>query len=175
MLVPRRDLFAERLNSLLDAAEQMTRTQQLVDAKPRHCLLRTDRLKARDGKIAPIGVTPADKVTQDLRRGKVDLDNARRLQDDQPRLLRRGLQGVQDISPKMIGVEKRQRRLKSRDNDAGLSLAREIRARRPPDRGSGHTFEYQHAGARRAPYAVHKRERDTDPHALFDRKDDDRR
>jgi hypothetical protein len=72
-------LFAKRLKSLLDAVEQMIRTQQLNNAKPRHCILSTYGLEASYGKIDAISVTPANEVTQDLRSGKVDLDNTRRL------------------------------------------------------------------------------------------------
>src|SRR5450755_3108475 len=172
-LVARQTSFAERPNRFLDALELTIRTQQLVDAKPHHCFLSPDRLEAGDREIDAIGVTSANEVGQDLSSGKVDFDNACRLQDDQPRLLRRGLQRVQDVSPEMIGVEKRQWRLKSRDNDAGLSFAGKTGARRPPDRRSRHPFEYQYPGAGRAPYAVQERKRDTDSNTLFDRENDD--
>ena len=71
--------------------------------------------------------------------------------------------------PEAICVEKRQWRLKSRYYDVGLFLALAVRARRPPDRGSGHALEYEDAGARRAPYAVQKRERDANRDTLLDR------
>ena len=87
-------MLGKRLKSLLDAMEQMIRTQQLINAKPRHSSLSTHGLEASNGKIDAISVTPANEVTQDLRSGKVDLDNARRLQDNQLRFLRRGLQGI---------------------------------------------------------------------------------
>src|SRR5450432_2270233 len=174
-LVARRTLFAKRPNRFLDALELTILTQQRVDAEPRHGFLSPDRLEAGDGEIDVIGVTFANEVGQDLSSRKVDFDNACRLQDDQPCLLRRGLQRVQDVSPEMVGVEKRQWRLKSRDNDAGLSFAGKIGARRPPDRRSMHPFEYLHPGAGRAPYAVQERKRDTDSNTLFDRENDDGR
>src|ERR1700716_2042357 len=100
----------------------MILAQQLVDAKSRHRVLRADGLEASDGKIDAIGVTLANEVAQDLRRGKVDLDNTGCFQNHQPRLFWRRLQGIQNVAPEMIGVEERQRRLKSRDNDCGLAL-----------------------------------------------------
>src|SRR5258708_14370064 len=133
-------LFGQCPNRLLDAAELTIRTQHLVDAKPHHGLLRADRLQAGDGKIDAIGVTFADQVPQDFRPREVDFDDPPRFPYKQPRLLRRGLPGVQDVAPEIIGVEKRQRRLKSRDDDTRLLFARKIWARRPPDRGSGHAF-----------------------------------
>src|SRR5450432_1029237 len=139
-LVARRTLFAKRPNRFLDALELTILTQQRVDAEPRHGFLSPDRLEAGDGEIDFIGVTFADEAGQDMSSRKVDFDNAWRLQEDQP-CLRRGLQRVQNVSPEMVGVEKRQWRLNSRDNDAGLSFAGKTGARRPPDRGSRHPFE----------------------------------
>ena len=75
----------------------------------------------------------------------------------------------------MIGVEKRQWRLKSRDDDSGLLLAGQVRARRPPDRGSRHALEHHQPRPRRAPDAVQQRERNSEPDALLDREHDDRR
>src|SRR6202521_4778539 len=66
-------------------------------------------------------------------------------------------------------------RLNPRHYDVGLSLAPNVRAQRPPDRGSRHALEHDDAGARRAPYAVQKRERDADCDTLLDREDDDGR
>jgi len=52
-----------------------------AQTKPRHRLLRTYRLERSEGKLDAIGVTLANEVGQDLCRGIVDLDDARRCQD----------------------------------------------------------------------------------------------
>ena len=74
--------FAERLNRLFDALEGARRSQQIVDAEPRHRVLGADRFETGDGEIDALGVTFANEIGQDLRRGKVDLDNTRRLQHE---------------------------------------------------------------------------------------------
>src|SRR5437763_10534921 len=123
-------VLAKRFYRFLDAAELTIRAQHLVDAKPRHGGLRADRLEAGDRKIYSERVTFANEVAQNLGRGKVDFDDARCLQHDQPHLLRRGLQRIQDLPAEMIGVEKGQWRLKSRDDDAGLPFTGKIRTHR---------------------------------------------
>src|SRR5450631_2978268 len=165
-------VLAKRAYRFLDALELMRRSEQIADAEPHHRVLGADRLEPGDGEFDLIGMTAANEVAQHLGCSKVDFDNPGGLQDDQPRRLRRGSQGIPDVAPEMIGVEKRQRRLKSRDNDTRFALASESRARRPPDRRARHPFEYQHPGAGRAPYAVQERERNPDTDALLDRQND---
>src|ERR1700686_5831888 len=107
-------------------------TQQFVDAEPRYGGLGPNRFKPGDGKIDAVGMTFADQVAQDLRRGEIDLDNPGRLQHQQPRRLLPGLQGVEYVAPEMIGIEERQRCLESRDANAGFLLAGKIGADRTP-------------------------------------------
>src|SRR6516165_588262 len=161
-----RSLLAARPDRFLNTSELMVRAQQRVDAEPHQRVLRAQRFKPREHKIDPILTTVADDSPQNLGRSEIDLDDACRLEHQEPDLLRRGLDGRQHVAAEMIRIEKRQRRLESDDENAGLPFARKMRARRPPDRGSGHPFEYQHAGARSAPYAVQQRERDADTDAL---------
>jgi len=70
---------AKRPDSLLHAAEHATRSQQLIDAEPRHRVLGADGLEARYGESDAIRMTSTNEVAQNLGRGKVDFENARRL------------------------------------------------------------------------------------------------
>src|SRR5438105_3620836 len=110
-------VFAKRLYGFLDAVKRTVRSQHLIDAEPRHRGLRADRFEASNRKIDAVGVAFANEIDQDLGCGKVDLDDARCLQHDQPSLPRRGLQGILQVSAELIGVEKGQWRLKSGNDD----------------------------------------------------------
>jgi hypothetical protein len=63
---------AKRPDSLLHAAEHATRSQQLIDAEPRHRVLGADGLEARYGESDVIRMTSTNEVAQNLGGGKVD-------------------------------------------------------------------------------------------------------
>jgi hypothetical protein len=60
----------KRPDSLLHAAEHATRSQQLIDAEPRHRVLGADGLEARYGESDAIRMTSTNEVAQNLGGGK---------------------------------------------------------------------------------------------------------
>jgi hypothetical protein len=135
--------------------------------------LGADGFEARYRESDAIRAASPNDVAQYLGGGEVDIENARRLQDDQPRPRRRGPQSIQYVLAETICVEKGQWRCESCHDDVGLCHAPDVRARRPPDRGSRHPLEDDDAGAGGTPDAVQKRERDPHRNTLFDREHDD--
>src|SRR5258708_4971476 len=69
----------KRPDSLLDAAEHVTRSQQLLDAEPCHRGLGADGFEARYGESDAIRMALPNDVAQYLGGGEVDIQNTRRL------------------------------------------------------------------------------------------------
>ena len=166
--------LSERRESLGHAVKHATGPQCLLDSKSRNRILGADRFEAGNRKVDAFGPAPANEIVQNLRGGEVDRGDAGRFQHNETHS-GQGMHCIENVPAEVVGVEKGQRRLESRDDDAGFRLARNMRTCRPPDRGAGNALEDQQTRARGAPHAMHQRQRDTDADTLLNWKQDDGR
>ena len=159
----------QRVDRLLHAAENVVAANQREQSKPREALLRPHGFEPRDRHVDAPVAQPADQLGEHRRAGVVDLDQRIRLDHDQ---LRRWVFGGEalDGATKIVGVEKRQRRLQ-RDQPE-----RRERTRLSTFLSRGHQIDVPGmrsnsiaSGARRRPDAMQHRQQDADGHPLLDR------
>ena len=109
-----------RLHCFVDAVKQVVWSEPGQDSVAIERLLGSDRFQPRNGKADISSPAMTDDLSERFRRGKVDVCDAARFEDDKERRAIMGLNCVDHAAFKSFSVGEEQRRIKGNDDHALL-------------------------------------------------------
>ena len=109
-----------RLHCFVDAVKQVVWSEPGQDSVAIERLLGSDRFEPRSGKADISSPAMTDNLSERFRRGKVDVGDAARFEDDKERRAIMGINCVDHAAFKSFSVGEEQRRIEGNDDHALL-------------------------------------------------------